>query len=230
MIILISACGPSSSEEKDEISTVQEDAEGGKTMNLITVDELINKTGINPNDYLGIDLQEFINEYEITEDIVEDLNVPVLLESYNDDKKANEYNYRYMFDNIGNRRTDDYYSEISRIGAYYNISTSVESVLIDFSNDKKYISKNNYIFDDIRNSTECEYTTDDKDALLTLFKDHDFFNWTSAQADTKGTTAGQAFVVVVEYDDGTEFRVDYTGIVDQVAPNGYEALLDKLFE
>ena len=79
MAISLLAVGCSDRTEEKSGSLKEENADA---KDLLTVDELIRITGISEADYGDVDLRQFIEDFEITEDNVESLNVKLLLEEY----------------------------------------------------------------------------------------------------------------------------------------------------
>ena len=72
MAISLLAVGCSDRTEEKSGSLKEENADA---KDLLTVDELIRITGISETDYGDMDLRQFIEDFEITEDNVNSLNV-----------------------------------------------------------------------------------------------------------------------------------------------------------
>ena len=75
--VALLAVGCSDRTEEKSGSLKEENADA---KDLLTVDELIRITGISEADYGDVDLRQFIEDFEITEDNVNSLNIKLLLE------------------------------------------------------------------------------------------------------------------------------------------------------
>ncbi len=196
-------------------------------MNLISEEEFYKKTGISKNDYPDVDINQFIAHYSITEDNIGDLRIEKLLEKYRN--KVDVKSFDYLFDSNYQKRNDNYTNDIVRIAAVYNISTTIKSVLYDIETQKKYYSNNGYIFHDVNQVEAVSLDEKEYSDLISLLESVNAFDWKNNSVNSN-STAGQLFELVVEYSDGTYYKVKFSGILSKAAPSEYETLVDKLFK
>ena len=224
MVVICISFIPGCSEDKN---TTESSSKEERKMNLISIDRMFEMTGLDKNNYPGVDFTQFIAEFEITEDDVMELNIDRLLRGY--PKMKNSVSYEYLFDGSRNTRNADFYDGIVYIAAYYNIESSIKSVLYDVKGNKKYYSNQGYVFSSVspEQGTDCEQG--EIDGVLDVMKTIGVFEWKSVTDEEQVKYAGQSFVIAVEYEDGSVFTVKFEGVVAKTAPENYKQFVDKVF-
>ena len=96
-----------------------------ETEKLLTVDELIRLSGIAEADYSDVDLQQFIEDYAITEENVDSLNIKLLLENYDGEERGDVSD---IFTGTAKERTEDFTAGVTAVAFYENVNTGSECV------------------------------------------------------------------------------------------------------
>lgn len=185
--------------------TMEENSEN----KLLSVDEFIRLSGISAEKYSDIDLQKFIEEYDITENVLSTLNIELLLEDYRTISKITDVGE--VLDDPDTVRTVKFTDDVICIAFYENINTGVQSVYYDVQNNCRYKSDRGFVFDDL-NSVEAEAYTD-WETLLDSLEKEGVFSWKSA-VKTDGIDDAQSMVLAFRYGDGSGFKVAATGILE----------------
>ena len=191
---------------------------------LLSESELIEICNLSEEDYAGKDLKSFIEDFELTEENVADFNVPLLLEDYNDSK-----DYEYLFDEDYSHRTSDYTQDVKYIAFYENINTSARCMMIDASEHCMWSSEHEYIFRDVSNYERVEISEDSLQRMLEELEANGVFSLTSFDSDTAGSTDMQKIAFVIEYNDGTFFKIIRSGLMSEIAPEQYDEMVKILF-
>lgn len=192
---------------------------------LITREELIKICDLKEDEYTGVDLDQFIEDYELDKESVGKYNVKELLKVYhsNDD-------YQYLFEKKSVDAKETPYNEISVIAAFKNYGTSTKSILINCADGKLYKSEYEYIFSNVSKYPFGELSNHDMNEIVEKLKTQGVFSWTSKKSDDAEITDWQKATIAIEYLDGTIFRLEYEGRINECAPVGFEDLFDYLYE
>ena len=193
-----------------------------KKIPLITESELIKMASLEEKDYKEVDLNAFIAYSEL-----KDENIKELLQAYEKEAKVNDVTY--MFDDSSHNRKSDYLNGIKRIGFYMNINTSTKSILWDLVKNKKYFSKNSYIFSSLSSAEATPITKEEINQFLISLRDAKVFEWDSDTSGADELEDYQTFEFVVEYKDNTFFRVRFSGVLSEITPDNFDDVTPKLF-
>ena len=212
-------------DQKPGIYVTEDREEMLSEQRLITPEELIRVAGLTKEQYSGIDLEEFIEEFVITEEDLDTLNIPLLLEEYEPDRKDILRDVSYILEDGIENRTSGFTENVTAIAFMENKNTSTECVYYDLPDRKRYQTSNAYLFDDLY-QTEPEYYADGQQMVEALDK-YGVFSWES-KTDEEEITDPQYMVLAVEYEDGTVFRVKASGLLSQVLPDEYDEVREML--
>ena len=87
--------------------------------------------GLTKEQYRGADLEQFIEDFAITEEDVDTLNIPLLLEEYEPDRKDGLIDVSYLIEDDIEKRTSDFTENVYAIAFMENKNTSTECVYYD---------------------------------------------------------------------------------------------------
>ena len=222
LAVLVSVSGCSGSTKNENADHKEE--ENMDTEKLLTADELIRLAGLSEDQYRDVDLEQFIEDFEITEENVGSLNISLLLEEYSD---AEPEDVSDLIRGEITERTSDFTEGVSAVAFLENINTDNECVYYDLEEAKRYRASHAYIFSDL-SQTEAETYTEGQQ-LIDALDEQGVFSWSSHSSE-EPVVDGQYMVLAVEYDDGTVFRVSADGILSQLLPDSYAAVRDMLLD
>ena len=193
---------------------------------FLTEEELIRSAGLTEEQYDGIDLGRFIDDFAITEENVDSLNIPLLLEEYMPDSMISDV--RGILEDHIAERAGNYTDSVCAIAFYENKVTDTECVYYDLETGKRYRASNLYLFSDLKQTEPEDY--EDGEKLAGELERHGVFSWKSAMDEDKNgeITDPQSMTLSVEYADGTVFRVSASGILSQALPEEYGEVRDML--
>ena len=189
------------------------EGENMETEKLLTVDELIRLSGIAEADYSDVDLQQFIEDYAITEENVESLNIKLLLENYDGEEDVSD-----IFAGTAQERTENFTAGVTAIAFYENVNTGTECVYYDLAAGERYRASDCFLFSDL-GQAEAEPYGDGK-MLIDKMDSLGVFSWKSS-SDPEFLEDAQSMELAVKYEDGTVFHVSSTGILSQLFPDTY---------
>ena len=184
-----------------------------ETEKILTVDELIRLSGITEADYRDVDLQQFIEDYAITEENVESLNIKLLLENYDGEEDVSD-----IFAGTAQERKDDFTTGVAAIAFYENVNTGTECVYYDLAAKERYRAADCFLFSDL-DQTEAE-PYGDGEMLIDKMDSLGVFSWENS-SDPEYMEDAQSMELAVKYEDGTVFHVSSTGILSQLLPDTY---------
>ena len=144
--LLAAGCSTGAKEKSGNLKKV----ERMETEKILTVDELIRLSGITEADYRDVDLQQFIEDYAITEENVESLNIKLLLENYDGEEDVSD-----IFAGTAQERKDDFTTGVAAIAFYENVNTGTECVYYDLAAKERYRAADCFLFSDL-DQTEAE--------------------------------------------------------------------------
>ena len=200
MMIFMVGCSYNKSKIREEQAVEQD--------NILSVEQLVYETGIDQNKYSYVDLERFINEYEITSENIKMLNVPLLLESY--EETVEKINVSDIFRTSLPVRKSDYTEDVIAIAYYENRETSTECVYYDLENQYRYRGSDVYIFSDLSQVSSEIYKNDKQ--LICQLEELGVFDWKNTKCENE-TEEALSGVLVIKYSDGTIFRMDAEGIM-----------------
>ena len=207
--LLAAGCSTGAKEKSGNLKKV----ERMETEKILTVDELIRLSGITEADYRDVDLQQFIEDYAITEENVESLNIKLLLENYDGEEDVSD-----IFAGTAQERKDDFTTGVAAIAFYENVNTGTECVYYDLAAKERYRASDCFLFSDL-GQTEAEPYGDGK-MLIDKMDRLGVFSWESS-SDPEFLEDAQSMELAVKYEDGTVFHVSSTGILSQLLPDTY---------
>ncbi len=223
LAVLMSVSGCSGSTQNGDVDHKEEENMDTEKK-LLTADELIRLAGISEEQYRDVDLEQFIKDFEITEDDIETLNIGLLLEEYSDTETEDVSD---LLRGGITERTSDFTEGVSAVAFLENINTDNECVYYDLEEGKRYRASHAYLFSDL-SQTEAE-TYAEGQQLVDALDEQGVFSW-SSQSSEEEIVDGQYMVLAVAYDDGTVFRVSADGILSQLLPDSYAAVRDMLLD
>ena len=124
--LLAAGCSTGAKEKSGNLKKV----ERMETEKILTVDELIRLSGITEADYRDVDLQQFIEDYAITEENVESLNIKLLLENYDGEERRDVSD---IFAGTAQERTEDFTAGVTAIAFYEIVNTGTGCVYYDLA-------------------------------------------------------------------------------------------------
>lgn len=209
--LLAAGCSTGAEEKNGNLKK----GESMETEKNLTVDELIRLSGITEADYSDMDLQQFIEDYAITEENVESLNIKLLLENYDGEEGGDVSD---IFADTAQERRDDFTAGVAAIAFYENVNTGTECVYYDLAAKERYRASDCFLFSDL-GQTEAEPYSDGK-MLIDKMDRLGVFSWESS-SDSEFLEDAQSMELAVKYEDGTVFHVSSTGILSQLLPDTY---------
>ena len=207
--LLAAVCSTGAKEKSGNLKKV----ERMETEKILTVDELIRLSGITEADYRDVDLQQFIEDYAITEENVESLNIKLLLENYDGEEDVSD-----IFAGTAQERKDDFTTGVAAIAFYENVNTGTECVYYDLAAKERYRAADCFLFSDL-DQTEAE-PYGDGEMLIDKMDSLGVFSWENS-SDPEYMEDAQSMELAVKYEDGTVFHVSSTGILSQLLPDTY---------
>ena len=207
--LLAAGCSTGAKEKSGNLKKV----ERMETEKILTVDELIRLSGITEADYRDVDLQQFIEDYAITEENVESLNIKLLLENYDGEEDVSD-----IFAGTAQERKDDFTTGVAAIAFYENVNTGTECVYYDLAAKERYRAADCFLFSDL-DQTEAE-PYGDGEMLIDKMDILGVFSWENS-SDPEYMEDAQSMELAVKYEDGTVFHVSSTGILSQLLPDTY---------
>ena len=223
LAVLVSVSGCSGSTQNGDVDHKEEENMDTEKK-LLTADELIRLAGISEEQYRDVDLEQFIKDFEITEDDIETLNIGLLLEEYSDTETEDVSD---LLRGGITERTSDFTEGVSAVAFLENINTDNECVYYDLEEGKRYRVSHAYLFSDLSQAEAETYAEGQQ--LVDALDEQGVFSW-SSQSSEEEIVDGQYMVLAVAYDDGTVFRVSADGILSQLLPDSYAAVRDMLLD
>ncbi len=217
-------CTEKGADDRKEMDSRQEseDKKGAYTMDkkFLSEQELIDLADLAPEDYSGVDLGQFIEDYELTEDNVENFRIKLLLSEYRD--ILDTVNMEYLFTEERDLRKGDFTEHVVYVAFYENKGTSVQSVLYDCMNLKRYMSRDSYLFTDVKGARTTDCMPKDIDNLLAGMEEIGVFQWERMSEEKEDILADiQSMALVVTYTDGSAFRLHRSGSLRELGGDSY---------
>ena len=213
MIMALSLLAAGCSAGTEEKNGNLKEGENIKTEKLLTVDELIRLSEITEAEYSDVDLQQFIDDYAITEENVESLNIKLLLENYDGEEDVSD-----IFAGTAQERKDDFTTGVAAIAFYENVNTGTECVYYDLAAKERYRAADCFLFSDL-DQTEAE-PYGDGEMLIDKMDSLGVFSWENS-SDPEYMEDAQSMELAVSYEDGAVFHVSSTGILSKLLPDTY---------
>ena len=193
----------------DTETGVKTDAKGEgiiQKQGLVTKEYLLENGYITEEDIDGIDVNAFIEYYDLTKSDLKDYNIKKFIEMYKDIQSAPpQISYQYMFNAPKAGLNKDYVGEIQRLAWYLNEGTSVESMVVDFESGTLYYGEGDII-------DHCEYVdvtkvslkAEDRTGLVAIIRSTDILTWDANQPDEDfgDSTQNANWSLAFEMEDG----------------------------
>ena len=212
-------------DQRPGIYVTEEGEEDLSRQKQITPEELIQAADLTKEQYSGVDLEQFIEDFSVTKEDVNTLNIPLLLKEYEPDYKGRVIDVSYLLEDDIENRTSDFTRDAIAIAFMENKNTSTECVYYDLLQDRRYQTSDAYLFDNLY-QTQAGYYSNGQQILQGLDK-YKVFTWES-KTDEEEITDPQSMVLAIEYADGTVFRIEASGLLSQVLPGAYKEVREML--
>ncbi len=195
-----------------------------ESVTLISKEEMIRICELSEEEYAGRDLDEFIDYYMLTEDNVRDYNIHDLLDFY----FYNPNNVEYIFDKSAEKRRSDFTKDAVKIAFFENKNTTPYSVYIDLTEKKKWAYEYEDVFWDLDRFEGKDISDAEIDAMLEKMDELGVFSLKDKR-DHSNITDPMSFTFVIEYKDGSRFRVSRSGRPSKILPKFYKEWRELLF-
>ena len=173
---------------------------------LVTKEYLLENGYITEEDIDGIDVNAFIEYYDLTKSDLKDYNIKKFIEMYKEIQSAPpQISYQYMFNAPKAGLNKDDVGEIQRLAWYLNEGTSVESMVVDFESGTLYYGEGDII-------DHCEYVdvtkvslkAEDRTGLVAIIRSTDILTWDANQPDEDfgDSTQNANWSLALEMEDG----------------------------
>lgn len=212
-------------DKEEEETTEAEIIEEGP--GLITKDKLFEMVGITQADFPDVDFDQFIKTYSLTEENVNNFNIRSL--AYDFGRSSEGRGYEYLFSGEQELHSGDLTKDMIRLVSYRTKDNNLSSVMIDFKAHKKYFSSEDFLFSDIDSAKASDFGETKCNELLKELESNKFFEWSSTIEDSDNKNSN-IFVAVVEYSDGTVWRVAYSGSLSSITPENFSEVEKLLYE
>ena len=212
-------------DQRPGIYVTEEGEEDLSRQKQITPEELIQEADLTKEQYSGVDLEQFIEDFSVTKEDVNTLNIPLLLKEYEPDYKGRVIDVSYLLEDDIESRTSDFTRDAIAIAFMENKNTSTECVYYDLLQDRRYQTSDAYLFDNLY-QTQAGYYSNGQQILQGLDK-YKVFTWES-KTDEEEIKDPQSMVLAIEYADGTVFRIEASGLLSQVLPGAYKEVREML--
>lgn len=186
-------------------------------MSLLTEEELITLCNLSENEYANKDLSSFINFYEFTEENVKLFNIHKLLENY-----VEHNNVERVFTSNAKKRESNFTDNAVCIVFMENKNTTVNSVYIDVDKNQKWAYMGRYIFHDLNSFDYKEISDGNINSLLLSLNELRVFSLDNLNYSDKSISDPMSYTFIVNYADGTQFKVSRTGQPSKICPDNYE--------
>ena len=220
LIALLSGCVSNDVSYNYEHSESVETAETAD-LELISADELIKRAGLKIEDYMGVNLDEFISFYRITSGNLKDYNVKVLLEKAQD--IANSKNVSDVMQGDYPDRNSNFTSDIASIGFVESRGSSVCSSYIDVGTLTRWADAS-YVFDSLASKHGEKLDQDFVDTIIDNLSECGVFEMSSFNHDGPGVSESMSFSISIVYTDGTRYMLSRVGTSSDVLFDGYDEI------
>ena len=151
LAVLMSVSGCSGSTKNGDVKHKEEENMNTEKK-LLTADELIRLSGISEKQYRDADLEQFIEDFEITEENVGSLNISLLLEEYSDTEPED---VSELLRGEITERTSDFTEGVTAVAFLENTNTDNECVYYDLEKGTRYRASYTYLFQPIVRRACC---------------------------------------------------------------------------
>ena len=218
--LFVSGCTPKEEKERQD----------NKQQSRITKEEFLEYYGISEEEVEGIDINSFVNTYDIKLDDTDVADIRLALQLYKENFGDMELmSYGYMLEETVNAEfTSDKVDDIIRIAWRENHDESIEAIVFDFENERIYDGTDMEEFD----KNELVGSADEavKQEVIQLITDYDLYEWQDyyqggSMEDSIGWYNWQ---MAIEFSDGTIYRTGGDGLGDKARPDNMEDFIADL--
>lgn len=235
MVGMTAPTGCSAETDDRNIKDTETECESMKHQ-LVTEKYLIEHCELTEADMEGVNLSEFIAEFELTEDNIDDFNIVFILQSYKEEDVGGlDYEYLKNADKIQGGFREELLYELKTFVYQMNEGTYHESIILDFKGDKGYYGQVvDLLSGNAVPTSEISLTADRKTAFEALLKEAELTQWKSRYEGTsEGTTGHFWWTIYLECENGEVYAYSGSGVLGESVPKNYHMLtegLKKLFE
>lgn len=191
----------------------------------LTRDELISQYGLEDSEYLD----EFIAEYDITEDYAEMVNIQQVFRNFLFRKYSQEGDYTELLQATRNSGENEIKADnISRILWFWNPEGMIEVRLFDLEEMKLYYGDRNFL-PNIRKANVRSFEQGEMNELTEQLKNFGVADWQNHYLSSVDNSTGFLFwELVIEFKDGTYFVSSGSGTTADNLPDTYSQVKDLL--
>lgn len=195
--------------------------------NLVTVDELLQKYDLTATEYLD----DFIQDYQITTEYMEAIDVTPLYNSYVHRREAEKLDYMYLLNATDKPHTGSLdTTNITKVLWFWNPNEDVVVRLYDLEDKTLYYGDYN-ILNNISGADTKQLTEEECTRILTALEDYNVMEWQSVHTSSENNTTGWLFWnLTLEYTDGSMFQSSGAGSTADNLPATYSQVKDALQE
>ena len=228
MLLGVNGCDKSSVAQREEnVQEMENRDEREKNMEQkrITKKTFLEYYGIAEEEMEGIDINSFVNTYDIKLDDTDVNDIRLAIQLYKENfGDMGLMSYAYMLKEPANAKfTPDKVNNVIRVAWEENHDESVEAIVFDFENEQIYEGADMEEFD----KNDLAGTTDDtiKQKVIQLITDYEIYDWKDYYkgGSMKDTTGGYSWTLAIEFSDGTIYRTGGGG-------SGKEARPDNMYD
>ena len=220
LVVCLFVSGCTQKEEKE-----QKNQQSSNQQHRITEEEFLEYYGIAEEEMKGIDINSFVNTYDIKLDDTDVTDIRLALQLYKEHfGDMGLMSYGYMLEEPVNAEfTSDKVDDIIRIAWKENRDESIEAVVFDFENERIYDGTDMEEFD----KNELVGSTDEvmKQEVIQLISDYDLYDWKDYYqgGSMEGSTGWYNWQLAIEFSDGTIYRTGGNG-------SGKEAYPENMYD
>lgn len=206
---------------------------------LLSKEELMELCEFTEEEISDVDLDIFIEEYQLTEEEIKKYNMHAVLRKYKDklrqeeiiDERAIFYNYLVTNNKAFTKIRESQLDDVKVIALYINSGMEQESVIVDYQKNMIYYGTQRNILSDGVIPTWTEELTDEKKyAIRNMWEDCNIVAWKRRYIGQEDNTTGTySWHLYLELESGK--IKDYSGgYQGDVTPEGYGIMKTILFE
>lgn len=224
----VNGCDKSSIIQKEEnVQEMENRNEREKKMEQkrITKEAFLEYYGISEEEMEGIDINSFVNTYDIKLDDTDVNDIRLAIQLYKEnfgDMGLRSYDY-LLKETVNTKFTVDKVNNIIRVAWEENHDESVEAIVFDFENEQIYEGADMEEFD--KNDLAGDADDTIKQKVIQLITDYEIYDWKDYYkgGSMKDTTGGYSWTLAIEFSDGTIYRTGGGG-------SGKEAYPDNMYD
>lgn len=240
MFLAAAGCGKqsvSNTESEHRNQTAEDKEEQNMEEALVTREYLIEHCGISERDLEGIDVDAFIEEFDLKESNIDKVNVEFLLEAYKEEAGESSSPYSFFTEDAyetGGLKEEDI-PGIQTAALYITDGTYQETIILDMGKEKGYWGKGtNLLYDMDEESEQITFTGEKREAFTKLLENCQVAAWKSRYEGTNEDTTGSfGWTLYLKMQSGKISRYTGSGVMGENRPeqwDDFEKGIKKLFE